>query len=43
MADGERNIREQLARVLSAGGFDPARDIAAITAPASPAMVASAG
>ena len=27
----ERNIREQLARTLSAGGFDPARDIAAIT------------
>jgi spermidine dehydrogenase len=27
----ERNIREQLARVLGAGGFEPARDIAAIT------------
>jgi spermidine dehydrogenase len=27
----ERNIREQLARVLGDGGFDPARDIAAIT------------
>ena len=27
----ERNIREQLARTLSAGGFDPARDIEAIT------------
>ncbi|MBV8478198.1 MAG: NAD(P)-binding protein [Acidobacteria bacterium] len=27
----ERNIREQLGRMLSAGGFDPARDIAAIT------------
>jgi spermidine dehydrogenase len=27
----ERNIREQLARTLVAGGFDPARDIAAIT------------
>ena len=27
----ERNIREQLGRVLGAGGFDPARDIAAIT------------
>jgi spermidine dehydrogenase len=27
----ERNIREQLARSISAGGFDPARDIAAIT------------
>jgi spermidine dehydrogenase len=27
----ERNIRDQLARVLSAGGFDPARDIEAIT------------
>jgi spermidine dehydrogenase len=27
----ERNIREQLARILSPGGFDPARDIAAIT------------
>ena len=27
----ERNIRDQLARVLSPGGFDPARDIAAIT------------
>ena len=27
----ERNIREQLARSLGAGGFDPARDIAAIT------------
>jgi spermidine dehydrogenase len=27
----EREIREQLARTLSAGGFDPARDIAAIT------------
>jgi len=27
----ERNIREELARVLSAGDFDPARDIAAIT------------
>jgi spermidine dehydrogenase len=27
----ERRIRDQLARALSAGGFDPARDIAAIT------------
>jgi spermidine dehydrogenase len=27
----ERRIREQLARMLGAGGFDPARDIAAIT------------
>jgi spermidine dehydrogenase len=27
----ERNIREQLARMLGAGGFDPARDIFAIT------------
>jgi spermidine dehydrogenase len=27
----ERKIREQLARALSPGGFDPARDIAAIT------------
>ena len=27
----ERNIREQLARTLSAGGFDPASDIEAIT------------
>jgi spermidine dehydrogenase len=27
----ERNIREQLARSVGAGGFDPARDIAAIT------------
>ena len=27
----ERNIREQLARTLGAGGFDPARDIIAIT------------
>lgn len=27
----ERNIRDQLARTLGAGGFDPARDIAAIT------------
>lgn len=27
----ERNIREQLARTLGTGGFDPARDIAAIT------------
>jgi spermidine dehydrogenase len=27
----ERNIREQLARTLGAGGFDPARDISAIT------------
>ncbi len=27
----ERNIREQLGRMLSAGGFDPARDIQAIT------------
>jgi spermidine dehydrogenase len=27
----ERNIRDQLARTLSNGGFDPARDIAAIT------------
>ena len=27
----ERNTREQMARALSAGGFDPARDIAAIT------------
>ena len=27
----ERNIREQLARSAGAGGFDPARDIAAIT------------
>jgi spermidine dehydrogenase len=27
----ERNIREQLARTLGTGGFDPARDIVAIT------------
>lgn len=27
----ERNIRDQLGRILSAGGFDPARDIAGIT------------
>jgi spermidine dehydrogenase len=27
----ERNIRDQLVRVLGAGGFDPARDIDAIT------------
>jgi spermidine dehydrogenase len=27
----ERNIREQLARILGAGGFDPVRDILAIT------------
>jgi spermidine dehydrogenase len=27
----ERNIRDQMARTLGAGGFDPARDIAAIT------------
>ncbi len=27
----ERNIREQLARMLRDGGFDPARDIEAIT------------
>jgi spermidine dehydrogenase len=27
----ERNIRDQLARTLGAGGFDPARDIMAIT------------
>ncbi len=27
----ERNIRDQLSRALSPGGFDPARDIAAIT------------
>jgi spermidine dehydrogenase len=27
----ERNIRDELGRVLSAGGFDPARDIEAIT------------
>jgi spermidine dehydrogenase len=27
----ERNIRDQLARTLAAGGFDPARDITAIT------------
>ncbi len=27
----ERNIRDQLARVLGSGGFDPARDIDAIT------------
>jgi spermidine dehydrogenase len=27
----ERNIRDQLSRILSSGGFDPARDIAAIT------------
>jgi spermidine dehydrogenase len=27
----ERNIRDQLARILSGGGFDPARDIDAIT------------
>src|SRR5262249_32287409 len=27
----ERNIREQLARTLGAGGFDPAHDIEAIT------------
>ncbi len=28
----ERNVREQLARTLGGGGFDPARDIVAITA-----------
>ena len=28
----ERNIRDQLGRTLGAGGFDPARDITAITA-----------
>jgi len=28
----ERNIREQLVRILGPGGFDPARDILAITA-----------
>ncbi len=27
----ERNVRDQLGRLLSAGGFDPARDIQAIT------------
>jgi len=27
----ERNIRDQLGRMLGEGGFDPARDIAAIT------------
>jgi spermidine dehydrogenase len=27
----ERNIRDQLARILAPGGFDPARDINAIT------------
>jgi spermidine dehydrogenase len=27
----ERNVREQLGRLLGAGGFDPARDIAGIT------------
>ena len=27
----ERKIRDQMARTLAAGGFDPARDIAAIT------------
>jgi spermidine dehydrogenase len=27
----ERKIRDQLGRMLSAGGFDPARDIEAIT------------
>jgi len=27
----ERNIRDQLSRMLAAGGFDPTRDIAAIT------------
>ena len=27
----ERNIRDQLSRILSAGGFDPAKDIEAIT------------
>jgi spermidine dehydrogenase len=27
----ERNIRDQLARTLGPGGFDPSRDIAAIT------------
>ena len=27
----ERNIRDQIARTLGSGGFDPARDIAAIT------------
>jgi spermidine dehydrogenase len=27
----ERNIRDQMARVLGAGGFDPGRDIEAIT------------
>ncbi|MDE2478704.1 MAG: NAD(P)-binding protein [Betaproteobacteria bacterium] len=31
LATFERNIREQLARTLGAGGFDPARDITGIT------------
>jgi len=30
-SDYERNIREQLGRMLAAGGFDPARDIEGIT------------
>jgi len=30
-ADFERKIREQLARMLATGGFDPAQDIVAIT------------
>jgi len=29
--DAERKIRDQLVRILAKGGFDPARDIAAIT------------
>jgi spermidine dehydrogenase len=31
LEDFERNIREQMGRVLGPGGFDPARDITAIT------------
>ena len=37
----ERNIRDQLARILSPGGFDPARDIVAITVNCWPQVTAT--
>jgi len=37
----ERNIRDQLARTLSAGGFDPATDIESITVNRWPPRICS--
>jgi len=39
----ERNLRDELTRILSPGGFDPAKDIAAITINRSDVKVTTSG